>query len=120
MDIKAIRRDNINKGRLLSNETNKLKGLKRFVIGKNKRENLNNELIDLLLENGYYSKIYNIWMKNTNDMVNYKYYDSDEEYNDMFKDLSNKDVDILKIFNYEEPDKLISKKQGLTIEEKQL
>jgi len=119
-ELRTFRQNNIKKAQLKANETNKLKGLKRFVISRNKQQKINNDLIDELLLNGYYNKIYNIWIENILDMEDYDYYNDDEEYDDMTKNLSEKDISILNLFNYENPEKLKQLKQGMTIIEQQL
>ena len=78
MDLKKIKQDNINKGRLLSNEVNKIKGLKSYTIARNKKEKYYNELIDELLLNNYYNKIYNIWNNNMEQVKLYEYQDDNE------------------------------------------
>ena len=115
MDLKTIRQTNINKGRLISNKTNKIKGLNKFVIGKNKQEKYYNELIDQLLENGYYKKLYDIWINNIIEVDKYEYYDDDEELEDYYKGLNDKDIEILNMFNYQDPKELNDLKLGLTI-----
>lgn len=118
MDLKEFRQDNIKKARLNSNKTNKIKGLKKFVIGKNKQDKYYNQLIDQLLENGYYKKIYDTWINNIIEVDKYDYEDELEEYEDYYKGLNDKDISILDMFNYQDPKELNDLKLGLTIIEK--
>jgi hypothetical protein len=118
MDLRKFRQENINKARINSNKTNKIKGLKKFVIGKNKKEKYYNELIDELLENGYYKKIYDTWINNIIEVDKYDYEDELEEYEDYYKGLNEKDVEILIFFNYQNPKDLKELKLGFKIIEK--
>jgi hypothetical protein len=60
MDITHIRRMNINQGRVKSNETNRLKGIRKFIKSTTKRGVIINEIIDDLIQTKYYEYIYNI------------------------------------------------------------
>ena len=59
MNITDIRKKNVEIARKSSNETNTLKGIKKYVLGKSKKQKLQNEIIDELIENVYYKMIYN-------------------------------------------------------------
>jgi Na+-translocating ferredoxin:NAD+ oxidoreductase RnfG subunit len=104
------RQANIKKALKASNTTNILKGLNTFVSHKSKQAEQKNRLINQLLKNGMYQNIYN------------KYCDYLEETEadniDILLDkyISNKELKILEIFKFCEPDELDLYKDGFNIQ----
>ena len=116
MDISDIRRKNINKGRLKSNQTNKLKGLITFVKNKTRKQDIyHNELIDYLIENkSIYDDIYNRWLKYTEDN------DDEEDKDDMNivnRYISDKELEILATVDFVNYEGLNRKIKGYYIRE---
>jgi len=75
-------------GRLKSIQTRKLNKLNKYVVKQSLAIQKHNKLIDNLIETGLYAEIYN--------KIN----------NDREEELSNEDLEVLKLFNFIEPDLL--------------
>jgi hypothetical protein len=118
MDITHIRRMNINQGRVKSNETNRLKGIRKFIKSTTKRGVIINEIIDDLIQTKYYEYIYNIFVEqfDTND-IDIKDF---ENKNLKINGLSFKDIEILFLFNFCIPEDLSKQYKGFNIEEHDL
>lgn len=113
MNTRDKRIANINKGRIKSNETNTIKGLITYIKPRTKKETYKNKLIDDLISTGYYKELYDKFEKNCEECDNYEYTDEEEEYNDMLKGFSDKDIKILELMEYKTPDEIESLKEGL-------
>jgi len=99
--MNRTRTQNINIQRLKGAETNKIKGILTFIKSQNKNaDRLHNNIIDELVNNGYYETIYNKYILN---------HEVDEE------DIPEKDVSILEMFNFCEPIELKNKYKGFYI-----
>jgi hypothetical protein len=95
------RTENINIQRLKGAETNTIKGILTFIKSKNKKKDLlHNNIIDELVNNGYYELIYNKYILN-------------QEVDD--EDIPYKDVSILEMFDFCEPEELINKYKGVYV-----
>jgi hypothetical protein len=105
LNITEIRRKNVEIARKSSNETNNLKGIRKYVLGKTKKQKLQNEIIDELIKNGYYKMIWNKWVDYAGEIYDY---------------MGCKDMKILELFKFTEPDDLKDFKDGLIIIEKEL
>ena len=75
-------------GRLKSIQTRKLNKLNKYVVKQSLAIQKHNKLIDNLIQTGLYTEIYN--------KIN----------NDREEELSNEDLEVLKLFNFIEPDLL--------------
>ena len=117
MNITEIRQKNVEIARKSSNETNTLKGIKKYVLGRTKKQKLQNEIIDELIENGYYKMIYNKWIDYEGERYGKKEEEGDEK---LYEYMGKKDMRILELFKFTEPDNLIDFKEGLYIIEKDL
>ena len=96
------RTENINIQRLKGAETNKLKGLLTFVKKTRKKQDIvHNQIIDELIESGYYEDIYNKYI--LDDAIN-------------IEDILVKDATILEMFDCCEPADLIDYYKGFYIE----
>jgi len=117
LNITEIRQKNVEIARKSSNETNTLKGIKKHILGKTKKQKLQNEIIDELIKNGYYKMIWNKWVDYAGEI-----YDKNEEeaFEKIYDYMGCKDMKILELFKFTEPDDLIDFKEGLIIIEKEL
>lgn len=115
MNITEIRQKNAEIARKSSNETNTLKGIKKYVLGRTKKQKLQNDIIDELIENGYYKMIYNKWIEYYNKNRN-----KETNIDKLYEYMAEKDMRILELFKFTEPDNLIDFKEGLYIIEKDL
>ena len=113
MNITDIRKKNVEIARKSSNETNTLKGIKKYVLGKTKKQKLQNEILDELIENGYYKMIYNKW-------IDYECETEKDDDEKLYEYMGEKDLRILNLFKFTEPDNLIDFKDGLLIIEKEI
>jgi uncharacterized coiled-coil DUF342 family protein len=107
--LKEIRAENINKGRLISNETNKIKGCISYIEKKKKKQNeYKVKLEKIISENkSIYEDIYKRYEKATEEIEEKGEGDSIKEQEIYFKYLSMKEIDILTYFEMKEPDEII-------------
>jgi hypothetical protein len=99
--MNRTRTENINIQRLKGAETNTIKGILTFIKSKNKKKDLlHNNIIDELVNNGYYELIYNKYILN-------------QEVDD--EDIPYKDVSILEMFDFCEPIDLKEKYKGFYV-----
>jgi len=96
------RTENINIQRLKGAETNKLKGILTFVKKTTKKKDIvHNQIIDELIESGYYEDIYDKYI--LDDAIN-------------IEDIPIKDATILEMFDCCDPDDLTDNYKGFNIQ----
>jgi len=93
---------NIKKQQVKGAEANKIKGCLTFIKNKTKKSDVYfNEMIDMLIDTGYYNEIYN------------KYVLSDININ--IDDIPIKDFNILELLSFVDPMDIQTKYKGITI-----
>ena len=97
-------------------ETLKIKGILSFVSKKSKKATFKNKLVEELINSGLYENIYNRWFEYCEMMEETGETDENKIY-DFFND---KEIEILFLFDFCEPEELEGKKEGFFIEEKAL
>ena len=116
MNTTEKHRKQTEKGREKAKETLKIKGLLSFVSKKNKKAKFKNKLVEELIKSGLYKIIYNRWFDYCEMMGEREETDENKIY-DFFDD---KEIEILFLFDFCEPDELEGKKEGFFIEEREL
>jgi len=106
--ITEIRRENINKGRLKSNETNKIKGCISYIEKKKKQDEYKAKLEMRIKENKkIYDDIYRRYQQALSELDNIEEtegLESKTEQDIYLKYLSLKELDILIYFDMKDPD----------------
>ena len=100
------------KAREQARETLKIKGLLSFISKKSKKATYKNKLIDELINNGIYNTIYNKYISYINDTE-----EDDKDDERIYNYLNEKELNILSLFDFVEPDELETKKEGFIIQE---
>jgi hypothetical protein len=108
------RRANIKKALKASNTTNILKGLNTFVSHKSKQAEQKNRLINQLLKNGMYQNIYERYCDYLEETEAEG--DNIDDLNVLYKYINEKELKILEIFKFCEPDELDQYKDGFNIQ----
>ena len=113
MNTTEKHRKQTEKGREKAKETLKIKGLLSFVRKKNKKTKFKNKLVEELINSRLYENIINRWFEYCEMMDKTGETDENKIY-DFFND---KEIEILFLFDFCEPDELEGKKEGFFIEE---
>jgi hypothetical protein len=95
----------------VAKQTNNLRGLLAFISKKSKKSTYKNKLIDMLITTGKYHDIYERY-------CNYLDENDDDDINillDYF--INDKELSILELFDFVEPDNLHTKKEGFYLEQ---
>lgn len=98
------RRENIKLARKSSNETNNIKGLIKYTMKNNKKQELKNELFFKLISSGLYPTIYKKYekfLKETDDIE-----DDDILAEELYKYINDKELDILTLYDFKTPEEL--------------
>ena len=101
------------KARGKAKETLKIKGLLSFVSKKSKKATYKNKLIEDLINSELYENLYNRWFKYC-EMMEERGETDENKFYDFFDD---KEIEILSLFDFCEPDELETKKDGFYIKE---
>ena len=113
-ELKQKRRCNIKKALTVSNTTNILKGLNTFIERKTKQAEQKNKLINQLLKNGMYQNIYERYCDYLEETEAEG--DNIDDLNVLYKYINEKELKILEIFKFCEPDELDLYKDGFNIQ----
>jgi hypothetical protein len=106
-------KEHTEKARGKAQETLKIKGLLSFISKKSKKATYKNKLVEDLINSGLYENIYNRWFEYCEMMEETEETDETKIY-DFFND---KEIEILSLFDFCEPDELEGKKDGFYIKE---
>ena len=113
MNTAEKHRKQTEKGREKAKETLKIKGLLSFVSKKNKKTKFKNKLVEELINSRLYENIINRWFEYCEMMDKTGETDENKIY-DFFND---KEIELLFLFDFCEPDELEEKKDGFYIKE---